>query len=299
MASQRRAVSSDVRDESKAHAPGSRTAIEAPHDPQGPPGTILDMQRLAGNRATAGVIEGRSPSIPEAAAEAAGPDRLPPTLRAGIERLSGLELSEVRVHRNSPKPAQLDALSYTGGGVIELGPGQDDRLGHEAWHVVQQLQGRVTPTHRAKGAHVNHDPDLEREADHMAERLAQAQSGDTRAASPARSVASAVRPGMASVVQLDCKFCKEAGFDADHKKEEPGVCPFAAEPEPDEGSSEEVVPIPKQKAVTSTGMMGAPINAGPAPTGRYKNTTGHHDPTLAKWRKKSVKKNYQGKLGKK
>ena len=38
---------------------------------------------------------------------------LPDPLRTGLERLSGLNLSGVRVHRSSPKPARLNALAYT------------------------------------------------------------------------------------------------------------------------------------------------------------------------------------------
>src|SRR6185503_18518282 len=71
---------------------------------------------------------------------------LPERLRAGIESLSGLDLSDVRVHANSDKPAQLNALAYAQGNDIHLGPGQERSLPHEAWHVVQQRQGRVQPT---------------------------------------------------------------------------------------------------------------------------------------------------------
>ena len=70
---------------------------------------------------------------------------MPSQLKAGIETLSGVDISGVRVHRNSNKPAQLNALVYAQGNDIHLGPGQERHL-HEAWHVVQQRQGRVRET---------------------------------------------------------------------------------------------------------------------------------------------------------
>ena len=92
---------------------------------------------------------------------------LPDKLKAGIETLSGLAMDDVNVHRNSSKPAQLRALAYTQGTDIHLGPGQERHLPHEAWHVVQQRQGRVRPTFETQGVTVNDDASLEREADVM------------------------------------------------------------------------------------------------------------------------------------
>jgi len=84
-------------------------------------------------------------------------------------------MSGVRVHRNSSKPAALQAHAYAQGQDIHLGPGQEKHLPHEAWHVVQQAQGRVRPTMQMKaGIPVNDDASLEREADLMG-RQAQSQ----------------------------------------------------------------------------------------------------------------------------
>lgn len=102
----------------------------------------------------------------------AHPHGLPTDLQAGMEALSGLDMSAVRVHRNSGKPAQLNALAYAQGNDIHLGPGQEHQLPHEAWHTVQQRQGRVKPTLQAMGAQINDDPALEREADVMGARAA-------------------------------------------------------------------------------------------------------------------------------
>jgi hypothetical protein len=90
---------------------------------------------------------------------------LPNALKSGAERLSGLSLDYVHVHYNSSKPAQFEALAYTQGTEIHVGPGQERHLAHEAWHVVQQKQGRVKPTLQAKGIKINDDDGLEREAD--------------------------------------------------------------------------------------------------------------------------------------
>jgi hypothetical protein len=81
---------------------------------------------------------------------------LPDNLKSGIESLSGLSMDHVRVHYNSSQPAQLNALAYAQGSDIHLAPGQERHLPHEAWHVVQQAQGRVRPTLQMKdGAPVN------------------------------------------------------------------------------------------------------------------------------------------------
>jgi len=89
-------------------------------------------------------------------------------LKAGVENLSGYSLDDVKVHYNSAKPAQLQAHAYAQGTDIHVAPGQEKHLPHEAWHVVQQKQGRVKPTMQMKGrVNVNNDENLEKEADAM------------------------------------------------------------------------------------------------------------------------------------
>lgn len=97
---------------------------------------------------------------------------MPGGLKNGLERLSGFDMSPVRVHYNSPKPARVGALAYAQGTNIHLGPGQEKHLPHESWHVVQQMQGRVRPTRQYKGVDVNDDRGLEREADVMGAKAA-------------------------------------------------------------------------------------------------------------------------------
>jgi Domain of unknown function (DUF4157) len=92
---------------------------------------------------------------------------LPDQLRSGIESLSGVSMEGVKVHYNSAKPATLQAHAYAQGRDIHIAPGQERHLPHEAWHVVQQAQGRVRPTLQLKGVAINDDSGLEREADVM------------------------------------------------------------------------------------------------------------------------------------
>ncbi|MBV7534706.1 DUF4157 domain-containing protein [Duganella sp. sic0402] len=101
-------------------------------------------------------------------AQAHSRNGLPHQLKANLEALSGFDMSDVRVHRNSAKPAQLHAHAYAQGSDIHLAPGQEKHLAHEAWHVVQQKQGRVKPTVQMKTElAINDDAGLEREADLM------------------------------------------------------------------------------------------------------------------------------------
>lgn len=102
---------------------------------------------------------------------------LPDNLKSGIESLSGMSMDHVKVHYNSAQPAQLNAHAYAQGSEIHVAPGQEQHLPHEAWHVVQQAQGRVKPTMQMKaGAPVNDDAGLETEADVMGARAVQMQA---------------------------------------------------------------------------------------------------------------------------
>ncbi|RUL68508.1 DUF4157 domain-containing protein [Dyella choica] len=146
-------------------------------------------------QARAAPVAQQAPAVdPGAMANETG---MPHQLKAGIEALSGMDMSDVRVHRNSDKPSQLNALAYAQGNNIHLGPGQERHLPHEAWHVVQQRQGRVQPTMQMAGAHVNDDERLEREADTMGAKALQRMSGSrltaTLESSPASSSQAAIQ----------------------------------------------------------------------------------------------------------
>ncbi|AOW20717.1 eCIS core domain-containing protein [Urechidicola croceus] len=104
---------------------------------------------------------------------------LPDNLKSGIENMSGIAMDDVKVHYNSDKPSQLQAHAYAQGTDIHLGPGQEKHLPHEAWHVVQQKQGRVKPTMQMKGKiNINDDAGLEKEADVMGAKAVQFSSKD-------------------------------------------------------------------------------------------------------------------------
>ena len=98
---------------------------------------------------------------------------MPDDLKEGIESLSGFSMDDVRVHYNSSKPAIVQALAYTQGTDIHVAPGQEKHLPHEAWHVAQQMAGRVSPTTNINGMPVNDNVELEREADEMGAKAVQ------------------------------------------------------------------------------------------------------------------------------
>ena len=101
---------------------------------------------------------------------------MPDDLKQGIESLTGQDMSDVKVTYNSDKPAQLQAHAYANGNDIHLATGQEKHLPHEAWHVVQQKQGRVQPTTQVNGAPINDDNGLESEADKMGQKALQLKS---------------------------------------------------------------------------------------------------------------------------
>jgi hypothetical protein len=99
---------------------------------------------------------------------------MPDQLKSGIESMSGIDMSDVKVHYNSSHPAQLNAHAYAQGTDIHIAAGQEQHLPHEAWHVVQQKQGRVQATTQLKeNVPVNDDAALENEADVMGQRSLQ------------------------------------------------------------------------------------------------------------------------------
>ncbi|MES2045236.1 MAG: DUF4157 domain-containing protein [Pseudomonadota bacterium] len=135
-----------------------------------------DTQRVAGPRhagltATAAMLNAAPPVQRLAAMRPPNRTGLPDRLKEGVEAMSGMSLDSVRVHYNSSQPAQLNALAYAQGSDIHVAPGQERHLPHEAWHVVQQAQGRVRPTMQMKGnTAINDDVGLEHEADVMGAR---------------------------------------------------------------------------------------------------------------------------------
>ncbi|WP_229413528.1 eCIS core domain-containing protein [Massilia violaceinigra] len=136
-------------------------------------GTAQRLEKAASPRGETGPTG----FVQRAAQPAPNRTGLPDQLKAGIETLSGMRMDGVRVHYNSGKAAQLNAHAYAQGTDIHIGPGQERHLPHEAWHVVQQAQGRVKPTMQMHGGVlVNDDKAHEHEADVMGAKAAQLQS---------------------------------------------------------------------------------------------------------------------------
>jgi len=158
----------------QSRAGGSRVHRSAPHVPRPPWAPVQRMERH------------RSASAEEQSGPAPAPNRtgLPDRLKAGVEALSGLAMDDVRVQRNSAEPAKLGALAYTQGSDIHLGPGHEQHLPHEAWHVVQQKQGRVAATTQMMGLQIDVDRALEAEADALGQRAKAAPPATIATAAP-------------------------------------------------------------------------------------------------------------------
>lgn len=93
---------------------------------------------------------------------------LPDNLKTGVESYPGMVIDDVKVHFNSAEPTHLTDKGYSQGSDIHTVAGQEKHLPHEAWHVVQQKQGRVQPTIQIlSDAIINDDAALEKEADAM------------------------------------------------------------------------------------------------------------------------------------
>lgn len=158
-------------------------------------GRRMDRQRMA-----AETIQRKSDGA--AAANRAG---LADGLKAGIESVPGISMDGMRVHHNSPQPAQLDAHAYAHGTENHSAPGQKRHMPHEAWHVVQQAHLPIKPTMLMNGGvPVNQDVELEAESDVMGAKAVQHAhgDGDVPGASPSASPVAAAAVQRMSVVQF-------------------------------------------------------------------------------------------------
>lgn len=126
---------------------------------------------------------------------------MPDSLKNGLETMSGADLSDVRVHYNSGKPAQFNALAYAQGNEIHLGPGQEKHLPHEGWHAVQQQQGRVAPNMHVNGTPINNDSGLEAEADKMGAKALQFRAATFSAASSGKAQSGLPRFNTSAAIQ--------------------------------------------------------------------------------------------------
>jgi Domain of unknown function (DUF4157) len=181
------------------HAPGQKLSAPIQHrlaiQPNRVDTPLQSLQpaiapTLTGDRATQAKSDTTSDRPGSSVEQRPNETGMPDALKAGVESLSGYSLEDVRVHYNSPKPAQLQALAYAQGTEIHVASGQEKHLPHEAWHVVQQMQGRVQPTMQMKnGVPINDDAGLEYEADVMGAKALDRQASAMRGiASPREPV---------------------------------------------------------------------------------------------------------------
>ena len=105
--------------------------------------TSAKNRPFAGGLSNSGLIQllsGSASNAPESpnASSSQNTSGVPSGLKAKYEQCSGVSMDDVSVHYNSDKPVQYDALAYTQGNDVYLGPGQEKHLGHELGHVIQQ-----------------------------------------------------------------------------------------------------------------------------------------------------------------
>ena len=137
------------------------------------PADILTLQRTVGNRVvqrmlhSANVIQ-RTEEIDPLKGHSLSrrSSGLPDNLKPGIESLSGMGMGAVRTHYNSARP-DVFAEAFAQRPDIHVGPYAEDLIPHEAWHVVQQRQGRIRFL-QAKLAVGPANDHYEREADRVA-----------------------------------------------------------------------------------------------------------------------------------
>ncbi|MDP4844352.1 MAG: DUF4157 domain-containing protein, partial [Salibacteraceae bacterium] len=177
---------------------------------------------------------------------------LPDNLKSGVENLSGIAMDDVKVHPNSEKPAQLQAHAYAQGTDIHLGPGQETHLPHEAWHVVQQKQGRVEPTAQLKGIAINDNTALEREADVMGAKALQSST-----TIQTKSESNAFAPALQLKINQQNTVLQGGFFDGFKKKANSFIAPvkgfFGGKKTPDNNS-----PIPATSAQSEKALVTNP-----------------------------------------
>ena len=202
---------------------------------------------------------------------------LPDNLKSGMENLSGMSLDHVKVHRNSDKPAAVQAHAYAQGSDIHLASGQEKHLPHELGHVVQQAEGRVRPTTSVNGMAVNDSTTLEKEADSMGARALQRVSKNNSSAleikdkivnnSPVQRVeatpATKASKGAASKLAA-MKRIREARKLARPAPTAATPAPTAATPAPTAATPAPTAATPAPTAATPVPATAAP--ATPAPT---------------------------------
>ncbi|MEE3850395.1 DUF4157 domain-containing protein [Gordonia sp. LSe1-13] len=179
------------------HTGGSTAHVQAPRPERSQPGEVnaamsgrwdavgpadlVELQRLAGNAATAAQVAGRRSPVHDVVAAAGAP--LPGDLRADMESRFGHDFGDVRIHDDAPahdSATAVNAQAYTVGSNIVFQRGSYDpaspagqhMIAHELTHVVQQRSGPVDGTDAGGGIRISDPSDrFEREAVANADRI--------------------------------------------------------------------------------------------------------------------------------
>lgn len=108
---------------------------------------------------------------------------LPDPVQAKMEKAFNADFSDVKVHEHSASAKSFGAIAYTQGNEIHFASGynphssQDQEyLGHELSHVLQQRAGAVQGTHVENGHEVSDDASLESQAHEEGRKAAQGES---------------------------------------------------------------------------------------------------------------------------
>ncbi|MGH9198895.1 MAG: DUF4157 domain-containing protein [Acidimicrobiia bacterium] len=162
---------------------GENTAVHGKEtDPN--VGSILRLQRLAGNSSVAQLIENELDESPvKKVIESGEGSHLDEKTREAMESKMGIDFGDVRVHTDSQAASSarsLIAQAYTVGTDIVFGEGKyrpgtsdgDRMIAHELTHVVQQRAGPVDGTPVGGGISLSSPDDkFEKAAEENAEHV--------------------------------------------------------------------------------------------------------------------------------
>ena len=212
---------------------------------------------------------------------------LPDSLKSGVEQLSGISMDDVKVNYNSANPAQLHAHAYAQGKDIHVSPGQEKHVPHEAWHVVQQKQGRVKATTQLKeSVPVNDDKGLENEADVMGAK-AVAISGNENSTVQKKAISNTEVAQLASwkdtheLAASDPQFKKHKPIWTKVEDGTPNAVSTKEDQPPEVASSPEAVIAPQTEETTAEVAAVAETTAEVAPAEEKTEVVAPEDTTAA------------------
>jgi hypothetical protein len=166
-------------------------------------GSVLDLQRAAGNAAVASALEEERSPVHDVVGGGGKP--LDADVRADMEGRLGADFGDVRVHDDGAahdSAVAVNAHAYTVGSDVvfqrdRYDPSSDSgrlTLAHELTHVIQQRSGPVDGTPTGGGISVSDPSDrFEREASANAERVMSAEAPSVSAGAATGAAGAAVQ----------------------------------------------------------------------------------------------------------